>query len=263
MLCEERPGWTARRIAAACREAGALLRRLSLTDPYARSKGGHELVTRADFESEDLIRERLTAICPEAAFAGEESFEGSIDPPVWLVDPLDGTNNFAHGYPVYSVSAALLASGGLVAGCVHDPTRRETFLAWRGGGALLNGRRISCSGTMLLEDALLATGFPYTRKPDDLGFDINPLLYFLGRVRGIRRSGSAALDLCYVSCGRLDGYWEQHLRPWDMAAGVLVALEAGACVEAYAGGAWTPSAGGVLTGAPGIIDQLRTGVSPR
>lgn len=260
---DEQPGCTARQIAGACREAGALLRRLASVDPEARIKGGHELVTRADFESEELLRARLGAIRPDASFAGEESFDGSIEPPVWLVDPLDGTNNFAHGYPVYSVSAALLEPGGLVAGCVHDPTRRETFVAWRGGGAFLNGRRISSSKSSSLEDALLATGFPYSRTPGNLGFRIEPLIRLLGVARGIRRSGSAALDLCYVSCGRLDGYWEEHLRPWDMAAGVLILREAGGLVEDIDGCAWNPSSGGVIAGAPGVFGALRESVLTR
>lgn len=248
-------------LSAICAGAGRLV--LARGVSGRARKAGHEVVTDADLESEIFLRKELTQLTPGVPVIGEEGNDPVGEPPYWLVDPLDGTTNFAHGYPVFSISAALYGAAGLETGCVHDPVRSETFVASRGEGAFLNGERISSSATSEIGQALLATGFPYARTPADLGFDLSPLLYFLGRAQGIRRSGSAALDLSYVACGRLDGYWEQHLRPWDMAAGVLIAGEAGAVVEDYAGGAWTPRAGGILAGAPGLSGELRRGIRPK
>jgi len=212
-------------LSAICAGAGRLV--LARGVSGRARKAGHEVVTDADLQSEILLRKELSQLTPGVPVIGEEGNDPVGEPPYWLVDPLDGTTNFAHGYPVFSISAALYGTAGLETGCVHDPVRGETFVASRGEGAFLNGARISSSATSEIGQALLATGFPYARRPADLGFDLSPLLYFLGRAQGIRRSGSAALDLSYVACGRLDGYWEQHLRPWDMAAGALMLTEAG------------------------------------
>lgn len=249
-----------RALSLACEEAGSLLLGMARSRFRVESKGGHELVTEADFASQALLESRLGRLLPGVPFLGEEGFGRVPDPPFWLVDPLDGTNNYAHGYPVWSVSAALVGTGGIEAACVHDPGRGETFTASAGAGAFLNGEPISCSRVAAVENALLATGFPYSRAPGDLGFDMKPLVYFLGRARGIRRSGSAALDLAYVACGRLDGFWEEHLRPWDMAAGVLLVMEAGGIAESYDGSPWSPSSGGIASAGRDFMPLLREGL---
>ncbi|NLP06019.1 inositol monophosphatase [Candidatus Fermentibacteria bacterium] len=249
-----------RGLALACEEAGALLLSMARSRPRAESKGGHELVTEADLASQALLEDRLCRLLPDVSFLGEEGCGALPDPPVWLVDPLDGTNNYAHGYPVWSVSAALLGPDGIEVACVHDPGRGETFSAAAGKGATMNGASISCSSVGLVENALLATGFPYSRTPQDLGFDMKPLVYFLGRARGIRRSGSAALDLAYVACGRLDGFWEEHLRPWDMAAGVLLVREAGGTAESWDGTPWIQASEGIVAAGRDFMPLLRTGL---
>ena len=155
--------------------------------------------------------------------------------PVWLVDPLDGTNNFAHGFPHVAISLALLVGGQPVVGAVYDPLRDETFATTAGGGATLNGQPIHVSRVERLTDAFLATGFPYDRRtaPDN---NTERLDHFLRRSQGVRRAGSAVLDLAYVACGRFDGFWEMRLKPWDVGAGVLLVQEAGGRVTDFDGG---------------------------
>ena len=161
-----------------------------------------------------------------------------LSPPYrWIIDPLDGTVNFAHGFPMFCVSIAFEAGGVVEYGVVYDPLREELFEGRRGGGAFLNGEPIKVSAVERLDEALLATGFPYDireRLPETLGR--------LGRVmavaQGVRRGGSAALDLCYVAAGRLDGFWEENLKPWDTAAGVLMVSEAGGRISTFSGGAY-------------------------
>lgn len=252
-------------------EAGRLLLERFEKPHRIEGKEGREFLTEADLESQDLIRERLASFSPDVLFVGEEG-AGADEPdvlPRWLVDPLDGTANYEHGYPFFSVSIALVDREGVAAGCVHDPLRLESFVAARGCGAELHSAdpgkaaRVSpvrVGRAMSLDESLLATGFPYGRTPEDLGFDIRPLLFFLGRARGIRRSGSAALDLCHVACGRLDGYWEEHLRPWDMAAGALIVKEAGGVVLGWGGGPWSTNSSGVVAAAPGIMEAMLAGL---
>jgi myo-inositol-1(or 4)-monophosphatase len=155
---------------------------------------------------------------------------------MWLIDPLDGTNNFAHGFPHVAISLALLVEGQPVVGVVHDPLRGETFAATAGGGATLDGRPIHVSAVEHLGDAFLATGFPYDRRtaPDN---NTERLDHFLRRSLGVRRAGAAVLDLAYVACGRFDGFWEARLKPWDVAAGALLVREAGGNVTDPQGGA--------------------------
>jgi myo-inositol-1(or 4)-monophosphatase len=224
-------------------------------------KEGHELVTAADLMSEKFLNDRLAEIYPEARFIGEEGWSGDLPQgPLWIVDPLDGTNNFVHGYPVFSVSIALWDGSELISACVHDPMRGETFTAESGGGAFLDGERIAASGVSGLSDSLFATGFPYNRREGFLGLDLSILEYFLERVQGIRRGGSAALDISYVACGRLDGFWEESLKPWDMAAGVLLAREAGGSVSDIGGGSWTLSSKGIAVSGPAIHTELLKGI---
>jgi len=249
-------------IIQAAREAGSILLSAAENGLEISRKSNHELVTTADLLSEKYLRKSLFAIAPEAGFLGEESWDGSFpSPPFWIVDPLDGTNNYAHGYPVWAVSIAYWNGKYIEFGCVHDPGRNETFSASKGSGAWLNGRRIFSTTANEISDCIFATGFPYHRKESSLGMDLGVLRYFLGRVQGIRRGGSAALDLAYVSCGRLDGFWEEHLKPWDMAAGFLLVSEAGGQISAYEGGKWTPSSGGVVASGKPIHHEMFLGIN--
>jgi len=208
------------------REAGALLagyfeRRVSFS-----LKGEFDLVTEADLASEKLVIERLRSRLPSHDIVAEETGRhDSAGKYCWYIDPLDGTTNFAHGFPVFCVSLGLEYAGEIVAGVIYDPLRDEMFTAERGAGAWLNNRRIQVSRTSCLADTLAATGFPSRKR------HANVNVHFFHQMamasQGVRRAGSAALDLAYVACGRLDAFWEFGLNPWDMAAGVLMVTEAG------------------------------------
>jgi myo-inositol-1(or 4)-monophosphatase len=219
------------------REAGALLMEHFDRHVKIEYKGDADLVTVADRKSEALIRERIRSLWPDHDVLGEE--EGLRDTGSeyrWYVDPLDGTTNFAHGFPVFCVSMALCRVDTMIAGLCFDPTRNELFAAERGRGAFLNGEPIRVSKTERLKESLVATGFPSHKRHK------NPNIHFYHqitlRTHGVRRAGSAALDLCYVAAGRLDGFWEFNLNPWDTAAGVLIVEEAGGRVSNFAGGAF-------------------------
>ncbi len=201
-----------------------------------RHKGDIDLVTEADLAAERLIIERLKSYYPRHAILSEEAGaahaeSGADSEWKWIVDPLDGTTNYAHAYPVFCVSIALEHRGEIVLGVVHDPTRDETFAAERGEGATLNGRRIRVSDTDDLNRALLCTGFPYDVR--DRGDFARHFRNFIMHAQAVRRDGSAALDLAYVAAGRFEGFWEEGLRPWDVAAGVLLVEEAGGRVTDY------------------------------
>jgi myo-inositol-1(or 4)-monophosphatase len=193
-------------------------------------KGEVDVVTVADRRSEKLIVERLTKLWPDHDLMGEEGARRTSGSDYrWYIDPLDGTTNFAHGYPVFCVSIALERGGELIAGTVYDPTRREMFAAEKGGGAWLNDRAMRVSKTGTLAESLIATGFPSQKRHK------NPNIHFYHHItlktHGVRRAGSAAMDLAYTACGRYDGYWEFNLNPWDTAAGVLLVREAGGVVS--------------------------------
>jgi myo-inositol-1(or 4)-monophosphatase len=212
------------------REAGALLMDYFHQHLKVEYKGDADLVTAADRASEVLIRERIRQQWPSHDVLGEE--QGLNDQGSdyrWYVDPLDGTTNFAHGFPVFSVSMALEHKGRLIAGVIYDPTRDELFSAEQGRGAHLNGESIRVSQIANLAESLLSTGFPSHKRHK------NPNIHFYHqitlRTHGVRRAGSAALDLCNVACGRFEGFWEFNLNPWDTAAGVLIVQEAGGQVS--------------------------------
>ena len=225
---------------AAVAEAGKMLLRTWRQSKTIRRKGAVDIVTETDQAIEAFVVARLNESFPDHAVIAEEASSASApqrpvdDAYVWYLDPLDGTTNFAHAYPQFAVSLALGRGDDLQLGIVHDALRDETFVAKRGEGATLNDVPFSVSRVDDLDDALVATGFPYDRRErldDYLG-------YFADMIRvtqGVRRNGSAALDLCYVACGRLDGFWEWKLRPWDTAAGVLVVREAGGRVTDFRG----------------------------
>jgi len=216
---------------AVAHEAGAIVRRNMPRTALENIglKGDVNPVTRTDTASEELIRARLRSAFPDHRILAEEGGGDAWQepgPPIWLVDPLDGTNNFAHGFPHVGISIALLADGELAVGVVYDPLREETFAASAGGGATLNGEPIHVSGVRRLADAFLATGFPYDRRtaPDN---NTARLDHFVRRSMGVRRAGVACLDMAYVACGRFSGFWEPRLKPWDVSAGILLVREAG------------------------------------
>lgn len=201
-------------------------------------KGSVNPVTETDKAVEALIRTRLKAAFPRHRILAEEGGGGAwcqSGPPIWLVDPLDGTNNFAHGFPHVGVSLALLDNQEPMVAVIHDPLRQETFAAAKDGGATLDGNSIHVTEVKDLADAFLATGFPYDRRTA-ADNNVERLDLFLRRSQGVRRAGAAVLDLAYVACGRLDGFWEIRLHPWDVAAGILIVREAGGKVTDFQGG---------------------------
>jgi myo-inositol-1(or 4)-monophosphatase len=229
------------------RQAGALLRKFYEKGVSTEYKGDVDIVTEADRASEQLIREKLKAAFPTHGVYGEEGTRDQLESEYrWYVDPLDGTTNFAHGFPAFCVVLGLEhrpaglaadADGEMVAGVIYDPLRNEMFSAERGKGAFLNGRAIHVSKTKTLQESLTATGFPSQKRHS------NPNIHFYQQItlrsHGVRRAGSAALDLAYVACGRLDGFWEFNLNPWDTSAGVLLVTEAGGTVTHFDGGKFT------------------------
>jgi len=224
-------------------EAGQLVRGFYQRGVATEYKGEVDLVTEADRSSERLIRERLLAAFPEHGIYGEEGTRDRMDRAYrWYIDPLDGTTNFAHRYPVFCVSMGLqyrppdLApgqDGEVVAAIIYDPMRDELFVAEKGRGAYLNGEPIHVSGVSDLAEGLLATGFPSRKRHE------NPNIHFYQQItlrsHGVRRQGSAALDLAYTACGRFDGYWEFYLNPWDTSAGYLLLTEAGGTMTRFDG----------------------------
>lgn len=219
------------------RDAGrVLLEKFGRIDVVTK-KGDINLVTEADLASEALIIERIRSHYPRHAILAEESGEavimGGDGEHKWVIDPLDGTTNYAHGYPCFCVNIALEHKGEIVVGVTYDPTRDELFAAEKGGGATLNGKPIRVSATDELGNALLVTGFPYDIKHrEEFARHLTELLL---RSRGVRRDGSAAIDMAYVACGRFDGFWEEGLNPWDVAAGKLLIEEAGGVLSYYDG----------------------------
>ena len=208
--------------------AGTLIREHWQKPKSIDYKGAIDLVTSVDRQSEQRIVELLRNHFPDHSILAEEetNWVGTEGRHRWIIDPLDGTTNFAHSYPQFSVSIALECDGEVILGLVYDPLRGECFKAVKGEGATLNGNSIRTSTVKELDKALLATGFPYDQR-EKADFYLSFFKAFMTRSQGIRRNGSAALDLCYVACGRIDGFWELKLRPWDTAAATLIVEEAG------------------------------------
>ena len=208
-------------------------------------KGAIDLVTEVDLECERMCRAALADRFPGHDVLAEELSSGPGEAARaryrWVFDPLDGTTNYAHGLPIFCASLSLEIDGRAEVGAIYDPSRRELFTAERGEGAYLNGARLGVSTTSALLDALLVTGFPYDvhKQTGDL---VELFAAFLGTARAVRRLGSAALDLCYVAAGRFDGFWEQHLRPWDVSAGALIVSEADGLVTGMDGSPFSPAA---------------------
>lgn len=227
------------------------------TDLKIDKKGIIDLVTEVDVAVERMFRDLVAERFPDHVVLAEE-LGGSDLPggrPCWIFDPLDGTTNYAHGLPIFASSLALEIDGQVVVGAIYDPTRRELFTATQGGGAYLNGVPMRVSSTSSLIDSLLVTGFPYSvhaerRDLVDLFSD------FLAEAQAVRRLGSAALDLCYVAAGRMDAFWEQHLKPWDMAAGALMLAEAGGRVTTLDGDPFDVRKGQLLASNGVLHDEL-------
>lgn len=230
--------------------AGALLR-LNFERPHDITlKGVIDPVTESDLQSQEIIISLIRQAFPDHAILAEEDLPGSggdggpagpggkgAASHRWIIDPLDGTVNYAHGFPMFCVSVACEVEGRLEVGVIYDPLREELFEARRGQGAWLNGRRLRVSATDRLEAALLVTGFPYNIR-ERLPATMARLRNMIARAQGVRRAGSAALDLAYVAAGRFDGFWEEGLKPWDTAAGVLLVTEAGGRLSTFEGGAY-------------------------
>jgi len=233
--------------------AGTLIRAGAERDVSYEPKQYADVVTEVDRASEALIVGAIRARYPDHAIIAEEGSGVSMSSPyTWLIDPLDGTLNFLHGLPIFCVSIALLAYNEPLLGVVYDPMRNELFYAERGRGAFLNGRRLRVSQTPTLARSLLSSGLPYDRfeQPDN---NLAELTHLAMLVQDIRRPGSAALDLCAVAAGRTDGHWELGLKPWDVGAGGLIALEAGATVTDWQGEPWRPLGGDRLVATNGLI----------
>jgi myo-inositol-1(or 4)-monophosphatase len=232
----------------AARSAGAVLRDRADSIREVRTKTGIvDIVTDVDLQSEQQVYSILSAAFPSHRILGEEGgARGGSDPRYrWIVDPLDGTTNYAHGFPFFCVSIGFEVDGSLALGVVYAPSLDELFVAEAGGGATLNGRPIRVSAIAALPQSLLATGFPYDRR--EFPRALHSFEVMSQRCQAVRRAGSAALDLCYVACGRLDGYWEHRVMPWDMAAGALLVQEAGGQVTACDGSPFSVDGGQVLS----------------
>jgi myo-inositol-1(or 4)-monophosphatase len=219
----------------AAKLAGALQKERLWSDFAVSYKGEIDLVTEVDRLCEELIVGSLRKAFPEHSFLAEEAtYQSGSQPYRWIIDPLDGTTNFAHGFPWFCVSIALECQGEVLLGVVYHCMMDELFTAVRGGGAFLNGAPIRVSGRQPLRRSLLATGFPYDLARGNEN-NMDNFLNFQLAAQAVRRPGAAALDLCYVAAGRLDGYWECKLKPWDVAAGFLLVAEAGGCVTNHGG----------------------------
>lgn len=250
--------------AAIAREAGARLRDFYAQGVKTEYKGDVDLVTVADRAVEKLIRTRLGEVFPDHGIYGEEGTRERLEAEFrWYVDPLDGTTNFAHAFPHFAVSLGLEqrpagiapdADGTLVAGVIYDPMRDELFTAERGSGAQLNGREVQVSRARELAEALLATGFPSRKR--HASPNIHFYQEFTLRSHGVRRAGSAALDLAYVACGRMDAFWEFNLNPWDTAAGILLVEEAGGHVTDYAGNKYRLASDEILASNGAFHEEL-------
>ena len=241
----------------AARRAGTIINRATqdLDLLTVQRKGNHDYVSEVDKMAEQAIVETLLEAYPDHAILAEEGGAQGKSEYVWIIDPLDGTTNFLHGLPQFAVSIALQHKGLLSQAVVFDPTRNELYSATRGGGTYLNDRRLRVSKRTRLEDALIGTGFPY----HDYSFLESYLKIFqdlVPKVAGVRRPGAASLDLAYVAAGRYDGFWEARLKPWDMAAGMLLIQEAGGLVTDFEGGENVLGSGNIVGGNPKIFAQL-------
>jgi myo-inositol-1(or 4)-monophosphatase len=241
---------------AAALEAGNYLVRQFGKRQAVGYKGAINLVTTADRQAERRIVRRIKKVFPDHSIFAEESAQRETSSEFrWIIDPLDGTTNYAHGFPVFCVAIGLEREGVPVLGVAYDPSREELFVAERGQGASLNGNPIHVSHSASLNESLLATGFPYDIRvnPDN---NLAEYAAFSLRCRGVRRLGSAVLDMCYVAAGRLDGFWELRLGPWDLAAGAIMVEEAGGRITDLGGGPFTLDKGQIVASNGRIHDEM-------
>lgn len=244
----------------AARRAGSLINRASLDLGQIKVsvKQQNDFVTEVDRAAEATIIETLREVYPSHAFLAEESGRSHPDSEaefLWIIDPLDGTTNFIHGFPQYAVSIALAHKGVLAHAVVYDPNRNELFTASKGGGAFLNDKRIRVGNRAKIDDALLSTGFPY-RVFDHAEAYLSIFKEVTRRCAGVRRPGSASLDLAWLAAGRVDGFWEFGLSPWDIAAGALLITEAGGLISDLSGESHYLDSGNVVAGSPKVFNQL-------
>jgi myo-inositol-1(or 4)-monophosphatase len=247
----------------AARRAGEVIVRslVRLESLEVTSKGRNDYVSEIDRAAEREIIGIVHKHYPEHAFLAEESGQSGAGDTVWIIDPLDGTTNFLHGFPVFAVSIAVQQRGRLEIGVIYDPMRQEVFTAARGAGAHLENHRMRVSRQRGLEGALLATGFPF-REDERYADNYFAMFRMLASMTaGIRRPGSAALDLAYVACGRVDGFWEMGLKPWDTAAGTLMIREAGGRVGTLGGDEYRLGAN-IVAGAPKVYEELISALAP-
>lgn len=247
----------------AARAAGQVItRHIDRLDRVAvQSKGRNDFVSDVDRMAEQAIVDTLRGAYPDHAILGEEGGASGSGEYRWIIDPLDGTTNYLHGFPQYAVSIALTHRGQLECGVIYDPLRQELFTARRGGGAQLEGRRIRVPQRKALSGALIGTGFP-VRQQEHLEAYMAMFQDACRHGADIRRAGSAALDLAYVACGRLDGFWEIGLSPWDVAAGALMVREAGGIVTDFGGDANFLETGNIVAGGPKIHNALLQTIKP-
>ncbi len=247
----------------AARRAGDLIvRNLDRVPSISvQSKGRNDFVSEIDRMAERDIIETVRRVHPDHGFLAEESGRSGGDEFIWIIDPLDGTTNFLHGFPVFAVSIAVECRGRLEHAVVYDPMRQELFTASRGGGAQVDGRRIRVSKQTTLDGALVATGFPQRDNSRWLDEYMLMLKAMMLQTAGVRRAGAAALDLAYVAAGRVDGFWEIGLSPWDTAAGTLLITEAGGRIGTLTGQPYTQG-GHVVAGTPKVFDELVACIGP-
>lgn len=247
----------------AARRAGNLINRATrnLDIVNVQQKAANDFVSDVDREAEQTIIRTLREAYPDHAILAEESGRSGESDHTWIIDPLDGTTNFLHGFPQYAVSIALMHKGAITQAVVYDPTRNDLFTATRGRGAFLNETRLRVSKRTVLKTSLVGTGFPI-RRFSQLDAYMGMLKSMIENTAGVRRAGAASLDLAYVAAGRLDGFWELNLKPWDTAAGALLVTEAGGLVTDIEGNDGWLESGNVLAGTPKIFSQLLPLIAP-
>jgi myo-inositol-1(or 4)-monophosphatase len=244
-------------VMSARRAGSALIKKMvNLEKLKVEQKGHNDYVSDADRAAEKAVINCILKHYPDHEILAEESGAQGESDTVWIVDPLDGTTNYLHGFPVFAVSIGVQIKGRMEHGVVYDPLRQELFTASRGQGAHLDGHRIRVSGQKQLERALIGTGFPVRQVDKEIQPYLNMLAKVIRNTSGVRRPGAAALDLAYVAAGRLDAFWEIGLAPWDLAAGTLLIREAGGMVSGLDGSEGFLDSGHILTGTPRIYREL-------
>ncbi len=240
-------------VMAARRAGDTLIRKMNQLEKLKiEKKGRNDFVTDADHAAEKAVIQTVLKHYPDHAFLAEESGVSGESDHVWIIDPLDGTTNYMHGFPVFCVSIGLQIKGRMEHAVVYDPLRQELFTASRGSGAQVDGHKIRVSGRTKLDESLIGTGFPFRQSEENIEPYLEMLKKGIVNTSGVRRPGAAALDLCYVAAGRLDAFWETGLKAWDLAAGSLIIREAGGIVSGLDGSENFLETGHILTGTPKI-----------